>query len=111
MVSDPRPRIRRQSSWKDALRGMSSGPDEVPIEERVVYKYGVELPRSGSALERQQGALSVAVAEADTRAGERVIGTRVTMTSRTGYFQDRIISPSMVSVCVLWRGKDAEMDR
>ncbi len=26
------------------------------------------------------------------------IGTRLTMTSRTGYFQDRIISPSMVSV-------------
>lgn len=25
------------------------------------------------------------------------IGTRLTMTSRTGYFQDRIISPSMVS--------------
>lgn len=26
------------------------------------------------------------------------LGTRLTMTSRTGYFQDRIISPSMVSV-------------
>ena len=26
------------------------------------------------------------------------IGTRLTMTSRTGYFQDRIIPPSMVSL-------------
>jgi hypothetical protein len=26
------------------------------------------------------------------------IGTRMTMTSRVGYFQDRIISPSMVSL-------------
>lgn len=28
-------------------------------------------------------------------------GTRLTMTSRTGYFQDRIVSPSMVSSCSL----------
>jgi hypothetical protein len=28
--------------------------------------------------------------------GKATIGTRLTMTSRTGYFQDRIISPSMV---------------
>jgi hypothetical protein len=28
--------------------------------------------------------------------GKEPIGTRLTMTSRTGYFQDRIVSPSMV---------------
>lgn len=31
------------------------------------------------------------------------LGTRLTMTSRTGYFQDRIISPSMVSLYSLFR--------
>lgn len=31
-------------------------------------------------------------------APESKVGTRLTMTSRTGYFQDRIISPSMVCV-------------
>jgi hypothetical protein len=31
------------------------------------------------------------------------IGTRMTMTSRVGYFQDRIISPSMVSQDVMAR--------
>lgn len=86
-----------------------------PIRARVLYKYpnggdGAEgLPRSKSAMERQQLALSVAVEQANTKAIADIagdgsfkprepIGTRLTMTSRTGYFQDRIVAPSMVSL-------------
>jgi len=85
--------------------------EDRPIEDRVVYKYangGGNVSRNTSALEKQQQELSIAVAEADCKAIKSVggkspsskepIGTRLTMTSRTGYFQDRIISPSMVSV-------------
>lgn len=81
-----------------------------PIRARVLYRYssgrGEELPRSKSAMERQQLALSEAVEQANTKATQEIagngfkprepIGTRLTMTSRTGYFQDRIVSPSMV---------------
>jgi len=85
--------------------------EDRPIEDRVVYKYangGGNVSRNTSALEKQQQELSIAVAEADCKAIKSVggkspsskepIGTRLTMTSRTGYFQDRIISPSMVRV-------------
>jgi len=89
--------------------------EDRPIQARILYKYpngGSDLPRSNSALERQQQELSIAVAEANTQAvkafsgnhspepangkAKESVGTRLTMTSRTGYFQDRIISPSMV---------------
>jgi len=68
-----------------------------------------------ACLESQQKELSEAVQKANIKAvtlvtgGDRPerqgkgkerepIGTRLTMTSRTGYFQDRIVSPSMVSI-------------
>jgi hypothetical protein len=89
--------------------------EDRPIQARILYKYpngGSDLPRSDSVLRRQQQELSIAVAEANTQAvraasrnhspesrngkAKEAIGTRLTMTSRTGYFQDRIISPSMV---------------
>ena len=83
--------------------------EDRPIQARIIYNYPTAsdgLPRSHSALERQQPELSIAVEEANTKATKAVsrrksptreaIGTRLTMTSRTGYFQDRIISPSMV---------------
>jgi hypothetical protein len=81
--------------------------EDRPIEARVRYKYangGNDMMRSTSMLEKKQHELSMAVAEADSNAMKAVarkssaepIGTRLTMTSRTGYFQDRIISASMV---------------
>ena len=86
--------------------------EDRPISARILYKYPNgqgDLPRSNSALERQQEELSLAIARADTTAikaitgkeieggrKKELLGTRLTMTSRTGYFQDRIISPSMV---------------
>lgn len=91
--------------------------EDRPIQARVRYVYpdstsgngsakgGIAIPRSKSAVVKQQHELSVAVEEANTRATEQFggkgkqkepIGTRLTMTSRTGYFQDRVITPSMV---------------
>lgn len=151
MVKDNRTskgRIKRRSSWKDALKAFAgvteetakqrsrrgslskdtasrlgdpdegrltdteSGSEDLdeedrPIEARVRYRCGEvanEMVRTTSVLEKKQYELSMAVAEADSKAMKAVvrkssaepIGTRLTMTSRTGYFQDRIISPSMV---------------
>ena len=124
---------KRNSTWRStpaiaiadegALADAESDDDEFdqrkeedrPIQERIIYKYqtaGGDVPRSHSTLVKQQHELSIAVAEANTKATKAVsrrkspdpgngdaveaIGTRLTMTSRTGYFQDRIISPSMV---------------
>ena len=89
-------------------------PEEAkPIRARIVYKYsnnGEPIERSKSMLEREQQELSIAVEQANDEAtkGNRKsthepIGTRLTMTSRTGYFQDRIVAPSMVSVLNLCR--------
>lgn len=99
--------------------------EDRPIQARILYKYpngGSDLPRSNSALEKQQQELSIAVAEANSQAvkassgshspeptnskAKESVGTRLTMTSRTGYFQDRIISPSLVcerlpAICIL----------
>jgi hypothetical protein len=83
--------------------------EDRPIEARVRFKYPDRsngVMQSTSMLSKTQHELSVAVAEADSKAMRAVsmksstepIGTRLTMTSRTGYFQDRIISPSMVCV-------------
>lgn len=63
--------------------------EDKPIEARVRFnpvvsqKPSPEIPESG-------GPSPVAVQE------PLPLGTRLTMTSRTGYFQDRVISPSMV---------------
>ena len=70
-----------------------------PIAKRVVFT-------EGGQREQQQAELSEAVAEALSReknAKKAPIGTRLTMSSRTGYFQDRIISPSMVSNATLFQ--------
>ncbi|KAJ7178358.1 Alpha/Beta hydrolase protein [Mycena crocata] len=195
MVGDKRPGVprrkplRRQTSWKDTIRGLTSGgekdeeatpssvprkrssssalktpssrrstfleprhrPDSLdgqafadesdqeeqdfdqyreedrPLQARVRYVYPestpkivVPIPRSKSAVVQQQHELSVAVEEANTKATERFggkgkqkepIGTRLTMTSRTGYFQDRIITPSMMrAMAILYIGPHRNPD-
>ncbi|CAA7261696.1 unnamed protein product [Cyclocybe aegerita] len=169
MVRDKKPgssrkRIKRRSSWKDTLRGFTSGEDadssrgqhsnsssrassrrgmpdslgaadegtladaesededfgtlkeeDRPIQARILYNY------STSTLQSQQQQLSTAVAEANTKAIRAVsgkhsdtkeaIGTRLTMTSRTGYFQDRVISPSMMrAMAILYIGPHRNPD-
>ncbi|KAG6866707.1 hypothetical protein C0991_011366 [Blastosporella zonata] len=168
--------IKRNRSWKDAIRGLTSSsdkgtkhhkhtpsvltssrpkvsfktePDQTdgegdladaeseeeeddvhfekeenrPIRDRVRYKYP-QLPSpptsiSDTELERQQEELSAAVEAANTQAVKAIgrkdraepIGTRLTMTSRTGYFQDRIVSPSMMrAMAILYIGPHRNPD-
>lgn len=64
---------------------------EKPISQRVLY--------TAESLRQQQPELEVVLEEEDTKAKEarkQRVGTKLTMTSRTGYFQDRIITPAMV---------------
>ncbi|KAJ6500138.1 Alpha/Beta hydrolase protein [Mycena vitilis] len=196
MVGDKRPGVprrkplKRQTSWKDTIRGLTSGGEDEesrasgprkrrsssamktpssrrstfleprhrpnsldggetadaseseqdepedfdkyreedrPIQARVRHVYpdtsfksGVSIPRSKSAVVQQQHELSVAVEEANTKATERYggkgkqkepIGTRLTMTSRTGYFQDRVITPSMMrAMAILYIGPHRDPD-
>ncbi|KAF8210542.1 hormone-sensitive lipase [Mycena galopus ATCC 62051] len=103
--------------------------EDRPIQARVRYVYPDSagngsvkggIPRSKSAVVKQQQELSVAVEEANTRATERFggkgkqkepIGTRLTMTSRTGYFQDRVITPSMMrAMAILYIGPHRNPD-
>ncbi|KAF9482153.1 alpha/beta-hydrolase [Pholiota conissans] len=185
MVRDRKPsqkRIKRRSSWKDTIKGLTSGgenderslrnarpanflkvpsksasgrgsarrlaeegaladgesdseddynmrkEEDRPISARILYNYDgrPDLPRSTSALEREQQELSIAIAEANTQAVRAIsgkaatsedgykkepLGTRLTMTSRTGYFQDRIISPSMMrAMAILYIGPHRNPD-
>jgi acetyl esterase/lipase len=125
-------RAKRDSARTNPMRhddsgfwaGSESDEDEPvreedrPLEDRVRYVYP-ECVGSGNGahlhqtFEKQQEQLYAAVAEADNKAtstkGEdkkrELIGTRLTMTSRTGYFQDRIIPPSMMrAMAILYIG-------
>lgn len=62
---------------------------KTPREERRI-----ELTAPTPVLEQTE---TVAAVVAPVKRKRAPIGTRLTMTSRTGYFQDRIISPTMVS--------------
>ncbi|KAF5370750.1 hypothetical protein D9758_001917 [Tetrapyrgos nigripes] len=95
-----------------------------PIQARVKYIHpdSAQLSRwleTGS--EKQQKELSAAVVEADSKAvsamtkrGEKnqePIGVRLTMTSRSGFFQDRIVSPSMMrAMAILYIGPHRNPD-
>ncbi|KAG7098753.1 hypothetical protein E1B28_000662 [Marasmius oreades] len=111
-----RPRMRRSLS---ALRAFSpdcrESPDmgttfhkreqDKPLHERV--KYDPNAWNEAVSSEMKQQELSAAVLEADNQAAiakksqprekKEPVGTRLTLTSRAGYFQDRIVTPSMAS--------------
>ncbi|KAG5648594.1 hypothetical protein DXG03_003205 [Asterophora parasitica] len=104
--------------------------EDRPIRARVRFNYPEianppHLRYTESALEMQQQQLSAAVEEADSQASKLIgrkdktsesgkgepIGTRLTMTSRTGYFQDRIVSPSMMrAMAILYIGPHRNPD-
>ncbi|KAF8894039.1 Alpha/Beta hydrolase protein [Infundibulicybe gibba] len=100
--------------------------EDRPIQARVKYMYSNTGENTAawadSTSEQQQRKLSAAVMEANNKAlngnlpreqGKRKepIGTRLTMTSRTGYFQDRIVSPSMMrAMAILYIGPHRNPD-
>ena len=74
-----------------------------PISARVRYaNLPAAMTRTGSTLGHESSAALVSSGTAEIpedeglNRGKQPIGTRLTMTSRTGYFQDRIVAPSMV---------------
>ena len=90
--------------------------EDRPIRARIRYSYHAPTPPvfglSGSAFEKGSQELLATGGEADREAtgtrqhakekGKVPIGTRLTMTSRTGFFQDRVVSPSMVRSLCQW---------
>jgi acetyl esterase/lipase len=109
MVSERRSSLRRRKSWRDSARPGSSRPRrmstlaedavlaDVEGEDDAPHAFaaspeGPSTPLTQSTLERHQIEMSKPAEKKDVAA----IGTRMTMTSRTGYFQDKIITPSMV---------------
>jgi hypothetical protein len=101
--------LSRKSSWHRSFSGRfrsSSGSrsigDGMDIDRRrdeeKTLRERVKTPVEEISLEALQQELQVADAQAieHKENNKEPIGTRLTMTSRTGYFQDRIISPTMV---------------
>jgi hypothetical protein len=102
--------LSRKSSWHRSLSGRfrsstTSSRNAFGIadvdgrrEEDKPLRERVRTPIEEISLEALQQELQAKAAEAqEEKDNEKMpIGTRLTMTSRTGYFQDRIISPTMV---------------
>jgi hypothetical protein len=104
--SKTRPEIRRRETGDHERASFADSEDEPvreprpsrtliqtgdrPVQSRVRF-----VPLSQSTLEKQQKETPRAPHTEVPSTGEP-LGTRMTMTSRSGYFQDRIITPSMV---------------
>ncbi|KAE9390381.1 alpha/beta-hydrolase [Gymnopus androsaceus JB14] len=99
--------------------------EDRPLQARVKYVYPHTSPTAAwiEAAAEKQEELSAALIEADSKAArvmsgeessqrkKEPIGVRLTMTSRTGYFQDRIISPSMMrAMAILYIGPHRNPD-
>ena len=67
--------------------------EDRPLQARVRFNPMVSQSEEGDAVPAIHVSEDGSAIEASVP-----LGTRLTMTSRTGYFQDRIISPSMVSI-------------
>lgn len=84
--------------------------EDRPIQARIRFNYPETSPPPGHQSHRRASGISDAEPlredsgevetfvrnEPEHGKHQKTIGTRLTMTSRTGYFQDRIVSPSMV---------------
>lgn len=104
--------LSRNPSWHRSLSGKIRGlsgersrgkipgmrGEDARREEEKSLRERVKTPFEEKSLEMLQKELMVAAAEAEEEEEQNraPIGTRLTMTSRTGYFLDRIISPTMV---------------
>ncbi|TFK73921.1 alpha/beta-hydrolase [Pluteus cervinus] len=94
--------------------------EDRPIEARIRYDYqergspaSAASSYQGPPLQSPPGSTpeSTECHSADRGKTQQVIGTRLTMTSRTGYFQDRIVSPSMMrAMAILYIGPHRNPD-
>ncbi|KAF8628907.1 hypothetical protein AX15_003688 [Amanita polypyramis BW_CC] len=91
--------------------------EDRPIQARVLYPYTPSMPTARNSKSEEVGEHSAAQTSPRTAHKLEVcqtggtIGTRLTMTSRTGYFQDRIISPSMMrAMAIMYIGPHQDPD-
>lgn len=107
-VADRSASSRGKKSWtgesvKGWTEGMSRFPSRPPsptVRKRVTSLGSPDVTagrRAGRMVLEETGD-SYSDEQKPEAPAKLTIGTRLTMTSRTGFFQDRIISPSMVSV-------------
>lgn len=94
----------RKPSWTRSLsgrlRGTSPGTADFSYdrsEEEKSLRERVKTPLIEKSFEAMQQELNE-MAKSHEERKVPPLGTRLTMTSRTGYFQDRIISPTMVGL-------------
>ena len=80
-----------EAEMADVEEGATREEDK-PLQARVRFHPEVDE----RVLEAQQREADASIPEQGVPADQAPLGTRLTMTSRTGYFSDRIISPSMV---------------
>ncbi|KAJ8468243.1 hypothetical protein ONZ45_g17314 [Pleurotus djamor] len=82
--------------------------EDRPIEARVRHRPSIDSSIDQQAMREERQKQHSVDSKAPTGSigrGKEPIGTRLTMTSRTGYFQDRIISPSMMrAMAILYIG-------
>jgi hypothetical protein len=84
--------------WTEGMGLLPSRPSS-PVAKKTTPLGSPNIGRSGGRQLWEDPELDSAGNVQKPEAPARVtIGTRLTMTSRTGFFQDRIISPSMVSM-------------
>lgn len=101
------PLIRAKTSYHETRNSAEEDADdefypvkehEKPIAERVLY--------TAESVRQKQSELEVVVEEESSKALQAQktrTGTRLTMTSRSGYFADRVVSPAMVGekLCIM----------
>ncbi|TBU56379.1 alpha/beta-hydrolase [Dichomitus squalens] len=83
------------------------GDEEKPLRARIRFSPDVERKEVGNVPRESPSVneVSEVVSENAPVANGALIGTRLTMTSRTGYFQDRIIPPSLMrAMAILYIG-------
>ncbi|KAI0341955.1 alpha/beta-hydrolase [Trametopsis cervina] len=88
--------------------------EEKPIRARVRFNPlvdEVQSPEASINQYQEESESSSETVKGETSQAEPPLGTRLTMTSRTGYFQDRIISPSMMrAMAILFIGPHRNPD-
>ncbi|KAF9469919.1 Alpha/Beta hydrolase protein [Collybia nuda] len=126
VTGDQGPSVDAESEKKEDYNHRKE--EDLPIRARVRYKYPhtpATMAEREPTLEKQQYE-NIMIDEANTNASRLIgrdsfaedtnkikepVGTRLTMTSRTGYFQDRIVSPSMMrAMAILYIGPHRNPD-
>ncbi|KAH9948538.1 alpha/beta-hydrolase [Amylocystis lapponica] len=83
--------------------------EEKPLQARV--RFDPEVNRVSPPRKENESPAIAEVLAQDASKEQAPLGTRLTMTSRTGYFQDRIISPSMMrAMAILYIGPHRNPD-